>query len=115
MSRNIVSDETAERNRSEGRSGYTFNARPEADYEGRIVLAEAIRLGDHAHVTISSGRQTPMPASSRETTFNYGTAGRLILAWDDWLVLREILAADPRTIVSEVENPTPEMLVRYAG
>lgn len=35
-----------------------------------------------------------------------GHAGRLILRWNEWLVMRKALDADPRYRIAEVENPT---------
>lgn len=112
-SRNLVADETAERNRTEGQGGYTFNAFPPDGYEGRVIVAAAVRIGDHAHVLIDSGRNIPQ-RGERPDQVHRGHAGKLILAWDDWLLLREILDADERTRIAEVERPTAGQAWRHA-
>jgi hypothetical protein len=110
VTRNLISEEIAERNRStEG--GYTFNALVPDDYEGKALIFVALRLGDHAHVEVSSGRTIPQPSHQR---LSYGKSGNVILPWDHWLLLREILDADPRVRIAEVEKPTAGQL-RHHG
>jgi hypothetical protein len=113
VTRNIVPDETAERNRANGLSGYTFNALVPVDYAGPALTFEAVRIGDHAHVHVSSGRAVPHPWPKDRIT--RGFAGKLVLAWPDWLLLREILDTDPRARIAEVEYPSPGVARRYAA
>lgn len=114
-SRNLIEDYIAEQNRdptNERLGGYTFNAFPPDDYEGIIFIVAALRLGDHAHLEWSSGRQVPVP-NGRQPALNYGRAGRIILAWDDWLALRPTLDADERFRIAEVERPSQGQLDRH--
>lgn len=104
-SRNIISDEIAERARTElPAGGYTFNAFPPDDYSGHIFTYAVLRLGDHAHVEVSTGWQTIQPNGvSRD---HRSVAGRLILRWPEWLLLRKLLDESvPWTRIAEVEQP----------
>lgn len=109
MTRNLVPPETAQHNREHEGGGYTFNAFPPDDYEGILFVVVALRLGDHAHLEISSGWHTPQP-HSRAPSLHYGKAGHLILRWPEWLALREIFDADDRFRIAEVERPTKGQL-----
>lgn len=112
--KNVVEPEVAELNRrGEGLGRYTYNAFPPEDYSGVLLVFAAIRLGDHAHIEVESGRQTPQPHSIHPAT-NTGRAGKLILRWHEWEKLREILDAAECTRIAEVERPTPGMAARYA-
>jgi len=106
QSRNLVASETAERNRSEGQGGYTFNALIPDDYEGSVLIVAALRLGDHAHVEISSGRATRQPYSIKKHRLNYGKAGNIILRWHEWELLRSILESHDCVRIAEVERPS---------
>ncbi len=108
--RNVVEPEQAERNRTEGIGGYTFNAFPPDDYEGLLLVVACVRLGDHAHLEVSSGRAGGAPG--RPTTLHYGLAGRLILRWPEWLKFRELLDTAPWVRIAEVERPTKGQLDR---
>lgn len=117
MTRNLVPEENAENNRSERypKGGYTFNAFPPEEYEGRIFVVAVMRLGDHAHVEFHTGRQVPVPSNVRRPTLHYGRAGMLVMQWADWLVLREVYDADERFRIAEVENPTDKQLDYHLG
>jgi len=113
--RNLVSAETAERNRNGDRpGGYTFNAPTPDTYEGRIVLYSVVRLGDHAHITVETGRQHAN-GEERPPDIHRSEAGRLVLRWEDWLHLRPALDAIPWVWIAEVEQPTTRQLERYVG
>jgi hypothetical protein len=107
--RNEVTDEWFK-----GPGGRTFWAPPPLDYEGRVVCFEVIRLGDHAHIEVSTGRQHAN-GPSREPTYHKGVAGRLVFAWGDWVHLRDALDAIPWVWLAEVEEPTPAQVDRYIG
>lgn len=93
----------------------TFDAPPPDEYEGRVVVLEVVRLGDHAHITVCTGRQHAKRASTRPT-YHRGEAGRLVMAWHDWLHWRAALDAGPAwTWIAEVEVPTPAQIERYTG
>jgi hypothetical protein len=113
VTRNVVSDEDAERGRTHG--GYTFNAFPPDDYEGLLLVVACVRLGDHAHLDVSSGRAGGAKIGWRPTTLHYGRAGRLILRWPEWLKLRELLDSAPWVRIAEVERPTDEQLREYGA
>lgn len=107
--RNVVDEETAQHNRtSPHRDGYTFNAFPPVDYEGTAFTFAVLRIGDHAHIKVGSGRHVPPhPGQGRNWgQVHDGHAGRMILRWNEWLVMRETLDADPRYRIAEVENPS---------
>jgi len=91
-----------------------LNAPPPADYEGRVVCFEVLRLGDHAHMEVSTGRQHAS-GPGRDPTYHKGGAGHLVFAWEDWLHFRDALDAIPWVFLAEVENPTPEQLDRYTA
>lgn len=117
--RNVITQEDLEeRERAGDRQmpgAWTFATPPPDDYEGRVVCFEVVRLGDHAHIGISTGRQHASGKASRPT-FHRGTAGRIIVAWEDWLHWRAALDAGPEWMwVAEVENPTPAQLDRYTA
>lgn len=109
--RNEVSEAAAESAR-EFPGGWTFNAFPPPGYNGRMFVVAAVRLGDHAHVEVRSGRWVSGPSGG---TPNVGLAGRLVLRWDEWLDLREVLEELTPWRIAEVENPRPEQLKRYAA
>jgi hypothetical protein len=104
VSRNIVAPETAERNRNEG-DGYTFHAPLADDFEGVAFTVAALRIGDHAHLDCESGRAVNSRQSSSPRVTR-GGAGRLVLRWHEWEVLREIFAKADCIHVAEVERPT---------
>lgn len=110
-SRNLIAEEVAEYNRTEREGGHTFNAFVPRDYEGAIFVVAALRIGEHAHVEVSSGRQIVQP--NEEPRDHRSVAGRLILRWDDWLMLRGLLEMVPWTRIAEVERPTPGQLERH--
>lgn len=97
-----------------GTGGRTFCAPPPLDYEGRVVCLEAIRVADHAHIEVSTGRQHAN-GPGRDPTYHKGVAGRLVFAWGDWVHLRDALDAIPWVWLAEVEEPTPAQVDRYAG
>jgi hypothetical protein len=116
MSRNIVHPETAERNRTVGLpGGYTFNSYTPDDYEGITLSFGCVRIGDHAHILVESGRVLRIVAGDSCPTARTGGAGKLVLRWHEWLVLREVLDADPRIRIAEIEKPTTKMAARHAG
>ena len=114
MTRNIVAPETAERNRTVGLpGGYTFHAVIPVDRVGKNGLTfAAVRVGEHAHVEVLSGRIRRRGADLGGESWefvepSYGHAGWLILRWPEWVVLRDALtegSSDVRVI--EVEKPT---------
>ena len=112
--RNVVADETAERNRGVGLpGGYTFHAVIPTDRVGKNGLTfAAVRVGDHAHVEVLSGRiKRRGPDLGGEAwdfvETSHGHAGWLVLRWSEWLVLRDALdVGSPDVRVIEVEKPT---------
>lgn len=110
--RNTLDPEAVVWNRGDPPGRWTFNAPPPDDYEGRIVCFETLRLGDHAHIEVSTGRQHNNGAP-RTPTYHKGEAGKLIFAWEDWLHFRAALDAIPWCWIAEVEHPTPGQLDRY--
>jgi hypothetical protein len=104
--RNVVSDEQAEINRYRG--GYTFNAFPPDDYEGLVWVYGALRIGDHAHLVVHTGRQHIQ--RNDEPRISYGGAGHLIVKWPEWLLMRDALDAVPFVRIAEVERPTVEQI-----
>lgn len=109
-SRNLVNELTAEANR-EVYGGLTFNAFPPEDYSGIIFVYAAIRLGDHAHVEIQSGRW--LAGTLANGTPNVGLAGRIVLRWHEWLHMRDELDRLTPHRIAEVEKPTQEQMDRY--
>lgn len=107
--RNRIAPDVAERNRTEGEGGYTYNAFIPAGTTGVGFTVAALRVGDHAHLDIDSG-----PIAERKPgewpEVNRGGAGHLTLRWHEWLVLREILAASDRVRIAEVERPTVDQM-----
>lgn len=110
VTRNLIAAETAERGRKVG--GYTFNAFPPEDYEGFVMVFAAVRLGDHAHVEIQSGRIT---LHQERQTYNLGVAGRICLQWHQWVKWRDELDATTVHRIAEVERPTQGQLDRYVA
>lgn len=112
-SRNIVEEATAERNRTNSLGAFTFHAPVPDDYAGIVLVVVALRLGDHAHLDCFSGRHVPMPDDGMpvEGRLCVGSAGRLVLRWHEWLLLREHFAREGAPIiVREVEGPTKGQL-----
>lgn len=110
MSRNVVAPETAERNASQPGGGYTFNALIPPEYAGVCFTVAALRLGDHAHLDIESGRAIPQPGYEGRPHYNCGRAGRLILRWHEWEVLRALLDQHENVHIAEVQQPTKGQL-----
>lgn len=106
VTRNEVPAEDAQRNREGRAGGYTFNAFPPDDYMGILLVVACVRVGDHAHLDISSGRQNPALGLGRQPTLHASGAGQLCLRWPEWLKLRELLDSAPWVRIAEVENPT---------
>lgn len=115
MSRSLVTPGTADHNRRRDPGGpppggCTFNAFPPEGYEGPILTFAAVRLGDHAHIEVRSGRwHINGPESARGIT---GQAGKLVLRWHEWAHLRDALDAGSVYRIAEVENPNAEQLAR---
>ena len=120
MTRNIVPADTAERNRTGRPGGYTFHAViPPLRVGNHGLTFATVRIGDHAHVEVGSGRIKRRGPDLGETWElvepSYGAAGRLVLRWPEWLVLRDALdVGSPDVRVIEVENPTLGQ-IRRAG
>jgi len=114
QSRNLITDEIAESNRSGKRpgGGYTFNAFPPDDYEGFVLVVACVRLGDHAHLDVESGRQ--VIGGNGDAQIHRSRAGRLIFPWHEWLRVRGLLELVPWTRIAEVENPTPGQLEHHS-
>jgi hypothetical protein len=114
VTRNRVAPETAARNREQGEGAYTFHAPISDDYEGIAFTVAALRIGDHAHLDVDSGRavNSGQPLAPRVTR---GHAGRLILRWHEWEVFREILDAAECVHIAEVERPTLGQIRHHAG
>jgi hypothetical protein len=115
-----VDDETTERNRTVGLpGGYTFHAVIDPKRVGKHGLTfAAVRVGDHAHVEVLSGRiRRRGPDLSEAWDFvepSYGGAGWLILRWPEWLTLRDTLdRGSPDVRVIEVEKPTAAQARRF--
>lgn len=115
--RNLVAPETADRNREGRAGGYTFHSPVSDGYEGIVYTVACLRLGDHAHLDIDTGRAIPQaraygrvgPLATR------GKAGRLIVRWEEWLLLRRLLDSSTFVHIAEVENPTIGQLKHHAG
>ncbi len=106
MNRNRVDPERAERNRTEGEGRYTFYAPIPLGTTGSGIVVAALRLGDHAHLDVSSGEIVQRRPSDLHPEVNRGSAGHLILRWHEWELLREILAASDHVHIAEVERPS---------
>lgn len=113
MTRNLVSPETAEQNRSDPPGRYTFHAPIEEGYEGLAFTVAVVRIGDHAHVEIESGRA--VPRLGEPSRVSRGRAGRLRLRWEEWIVLRDHLEEARFVHIAEVENPTIGQIRNHAG
>lgn len=114
--RNRIAPETAEANRSRP-GAWTFNAPPPDEYDGRMFTLATVRLGDHAHVDVYTGRQNALHDGQITPTHHLGYAGRLVMAWGDWTLFRDKLADDahPEFLIREVENPTHAQLETHVG
>lgn len=110
--RNVVSDEQAEANRTRA-GAYTFNAFPPDDYEGLLLVVHTVRVGDHAHVKMESGRHVPSPPTIQRPTLHYGFAGKVVLRWPEWVKLRDDLEAMDWVRIAEVECPTHDQALAY--
>lgn len=111
MSRNVA--EPDEEQAAAGAN--TFATPPPDDYEGRLICFEVVRLGDHAHVNVSTGRQHAN-GPRRTPTFHKGDAGRIVMQWEDWLHWRAALdSGPPWQWIVEVEHPRPGQIQKYAG
>lgn len=115
MTRNLVAPETAEANRD--RPGFrTFNAMPPVDYDGLMMVFACVRLGDHAHVEVQSGRwlgTSPSHKGELSGSCMVGLAGRMLLRWHEWVAFRDLLDATTPYRIAEVECPTDAQLDRY--
>lgn len=112
--RNLVAPDTAQQNRKTG--GLTFNAMPPDDYDGLMMIFAAVRLGDHAHVEVRSGRWLGTGPSRRGGSLGSamtGLAGRIVLRWHEWVAWRDIMDATTPYRIVDVERPTRAMLDRY--
>lgn len=115
VTRNLIEPETAEYNRAQP-GGWTFNAEVPASYDGLLFVVAALRLGDHAHLDVHTGRQVAVPPGAWRPTRHLSRAGRLILRWHEWLVLRSLLdTPDVPIVLREVENPTKGNLEHHVG
>lgn len=113
MTRNLITAEVAESNRTGLPGGLTFNALPPHDYEGFVLVVACVRLGDHAHLDVETGRQ--IVDGVGRPIVHRGAAGRLVMAWPDWLAVRDLLELVPWTRIAEVENPTVGQARRHAS
>jgi hypothetical protein len=113
MSEQRITPEVAEHNR-ERTGGYTFNLFPEDDYEGRVFVFAAIRIGDHAHVEASTGWALAA-RHGQDSSVRHSFAGRLVMAWRDWLVFRDKLAEGEDVRIAEIERPTIGQAERYVA
>jgi hypothetical protein len=102
----VVSDEQAELNRTSG--GYTFNAFPPDGYEGLVWVYGVLRIGDHAHLFVHTGRQHVQGDGTPR--LSYGGAGHLIVKWPEWLLMRTELDAIPFVRIAEMERPTVDQI-----
>jgi hypothetical protein len=116
VSRNLVAPETVEHNRIRP-GALTFNAPSPNDFEGRQFTLATVRIGDHAHIDCYSGRQNALKDGQSTPTQHRGYAGRLVMAWPDWALLRDSLATTelPQFLIREVENPTKAQLDTHVG
>lgn len=109
MSRNVVDEETAERNRTVGiGGGYTFHAVIPLERAGEHGLTvAAVRVDQHAHVHVMSGRISRRSRDDSWVEPSYGEAGWLVLRWPEWLVFRQALDLGSENVrICEVEKPT---------
>lgn len=119
VSRNLITDEIAANSRGVG--GLTFNAPIPFDYEGPAMTWAAVRIGDHAHITVESGNAVPRRAELlregngfRERPYYVmGRAGQMILRWHEWQMLRVVLDASLMMHITDVEKPNSGQLARY--
>jgi hypothetical protein len=111
MTRNLISDKQTEANR-EFPGALTFNAFPPDDYDGVAFTVAAVRLGDHAHIEVESGRAIPQSIDG-PPHLTRGLAGRLIFRWHEWQVLRAVLDQHECFRIAEVERPTQGQLEHY--
>ena len=109
MTRNTISEEGAEFARTSPLGFQTFKALIPDDYDGIALTVQCVRLGDHAHVVIDSGRHNSGPSHS----VSRGYAGRLVLRWNEWLLLRGLFDSVPWAQLFEVENPTHAQLTYF--
>jgi hypothetical protein len=109
VTRNLIDADALERGLSMV-GGLTFNAFPEDGYNGPMFVFAAIRLGDHAHVEIQSGRWLTGPSGG---TPNVGLAGRICLRWNEWVTLRDHMDLTTQWRIAEVQNPTDGQAHRY--
>jgi len=114
VTRNLIKPETAEHNR-ERPGAWTFNAEIADDYDGLCFVVAALRLGEHAHLDCYSGHQVAKVEGALRPTRHLGKAGKLILRWDEWLLLRDILDGPHPVLVREVENPSQGNLDIHVG
>lgn len=114
MTRSVVEPEQASAN-SERPGSYTFNAPVLNGYEGHTMTFGCVRIGDHAHIHVHSGRAALRRNGVADASMLTGFAGKLLLRWPEWILLRTILDADPRVWIAEVECPTRAMAERYAS
>jgi hypothetical protein len=115
VTRNIVEDPEGNRE-LEGR--YTFNAFPPEGYEGFVLVVAALRLGDHAHLEVSTGRTAPRHSALESVEawrvrLRYALAGRLIMRWEEWLIVRAALDGVPWARIAEVERPSKGQLEHH--
>ena len=110
QSRNLVSEEQVAVNR-ECYGGLTFNAFPPEGYNGIVLVFAAVRLGDHAHVEVQSGRWVETHRAPGNALV--GLAGRMVLRWHEWIRFRDDLDANTVYRIAEVEKPTDKQLDRY--
>ncbi len=115
MPGNVVDPEYIETFRTEGEGRRTFNVLPPEDYEGTIMVFACVRLGEHAHVDVSSGEQVVQPAGAPRAKWRYSGAGHLILRWPEWELMRDALVDLPWVRLAEVERPTLGQLGRHTG
>ena len=120
MTRDTIAPEVREEWEREGwkRIGaWTFHAPVPPEYEGHCLTYEAVRIEEHWHIWVHSGRHVGYPTSvysAENQRYRTGFAGKLILRPAEWLVLREALDHDQRIGIFEVENPLPGQALRYA-
>lgn len=109
-SRNEVPPEIAEVRRSEFPGLWTFHAPIRNDYFGNAMTVACVRLGDHAHIDIDTGRHNPSPVDYKRGTVSRGYAGRLVMRWPEWEMFRALLDSAEWVEIAEVENPTQKQL-----
>lgn len=90
---------------------YTYNLFPPDDYEGRIVVFAVCGLGDHAHIQVSTGRQ--LIGGDGEPYQNHGVAGNLVMAWGDWVALRDALEGFDFSRIAEVRRASRGQLAHH--